>query len=106
MFSYDDSTEETKPADYTGLKILAIVLPVFLVFIFLGDADMSLTVTIVLGLIIFAIKLRWNLRRHVWFGQLSFLYWRSTSHCFSSFTGPIRMFPRLLTVCRSESQIS
>lgn len=67
MFSYDDSTEETKPADYTGLKILAIVLPVFLVFIFLGDADMSLTVTIVLGLIIFAIKLRWNLRRHVWF---------------------------------------
>jgi len=68
MFGYDDdSAEETKPADYTGLKILAIVLPVFLVFIFLGNADMGLTVTIVLGLIIFAIKLRWNLRKHVWF---------------------------------------
>lgn len=77
MFSYDDSTEETKPADYTGLKILAIVLPVFLVFIFLGDADMGLTVTIVLGLIIFAIKLRWNLRRHVWFWATPIVFRRS-----------------------------
>lgn len=53
--------------DYTGLKILGIVLPVFLLFIFLGNADMGLTVSIALGLLIFAIKLRWNLRKHVWF---------------------------------------
>jgi hypothetical protein len=53
--------------DYTGLKIVAILAPVFFLFVFLGNADMGLTACIVLGMIILAIKLRWNLRKHVWF---------------------------------------
>jgi hypothetical protein len=59
--------EEKEPTDYTGLIFAAILAPVFLLFIYLGKADMGLTVFIVLGMIMFAIKLRWNLRKHVWF---------------------------------------
>lgn len=66
MFDYD-SPKEKEPTDYTGLKIGAMLVPVFLLFIFLGNADMGLTVCIVLGMIMLAIKLRWNLRKHVWF---------------------------------------
>lgn len=39
----------------------------FLVFVFLGNAEMGLTVCIVLGVTMVAIKIRWNLRKHVWF---------------------------------------
>ena len=66
MFDYD-TPKEKEPTDYTGLKIVALLAPVFLVFIFLGNADMGLTVCIVLGMIMLAIKIRWNLRKHVWF---------------------------------------
>jgi hypothetical protein len=59
--------EEKEPTDYTGLKIGAILAPVILLFAYLGNADMGLTVFIVLGAIIFAIKLRWKLRKHIWF---------------------------------------
>jgi hypothetical protein len=34
--------------DYTGLKIGAVLLPVLLLFIYLGKADMGLTAYIVL----------------------------------------------------------
>jgi hypothetical protein len=63
----NDSPKAKERTDYTGLKIGAILLPVFFLFVFLGNADMGLTVVIVLGMIIIAIKLRWNLRNHVWF---------------------------------------
>ena len=66
MFDHDPPKEK-EPTDYTGLKIAAILIPVFLVFAFLGNADMGLTVCIVLGMIILAIKIRWNLRKHFWF---------------------------------------
>lgn len=56
-----------KPIDYTGVKIGATLLPVFALFVFWGNADMGLTVCIVLAMTMFAIKVRWNLRRHVWF---------------------------------------
>src|SRR5487761_577288 len=62
-----DSPKEKKPTDYTGLIIGAILIPVFLLFAFLGKKDMGLTVCIVLAVTIIAIKLRWNLRKHVWF---------------------------------------
>ncbi len=65
MFDYDPPKEK-KPTDYTGLKIAALLAPVFLLFIYLGKADMGLTVMIVLGMIIFAVKIRWDLRKHVW----------------------------------------
>ena len=53
--------------DYTGLKIGAILLPMLLLFIYFGKADMGLTLFIVLGVSIVAIKIRWNLRKHLWF---------------------------------------
>jgi hypothetical protein len=62
-----DPSKDKEPTDYTGLKIGAVLIPVFLLFAFLGKADMGLTVCIVSGMIILAIKLRWNLRKHVWF---------------------------------------
>ena len=43
------------------------MLPILLLFIYLGKADMGLTVFIVLGVSIVAIKIRWNLRKHLWF---------------------------------------
>jgi hypothetical protein len=41
--------------------------PVLLLFILLGEADIGLTVFIILGVTIFAIKLHWDLRKHIWF---------------------------------------
>ena len=61
MFDYDPPKKK-EPTDYTGLKILAILAPVFLLFIYLGKADLGLTATIVLGMIILVITIRWNLR--------------------------------------------
>ena len=66
MLDYDPPKAK-KPTDYTGLKIGAILAPVLLLFIYLGKADMGLAVFIVLGVMMVAIKIRWNLRKHVWF---------------------------------------
>ncbi|HYL14872.1 MAG TPA: hypothetical protein VEV41_17650 [Terriglobales bacterium] len=62
-----DPREAKELTKYTGLKIGAILLPMLLLFIYLGKADMGLAVFIVLGVIAVAIKIRWNLRKHVWF---------------------------------------
>jgi hypothetical protein len=66
MSEYDPPKAKER-VDYTGLKIGAILAPVELVFIYLGKADMGLTVFIVLAAITLAIKLRWNSRKHGWF---------------------------------------
>jgi hypothetical protein len=66
MFDYDPPKQK-EPVDYTGLKIGAALLPVFFLITFLSNADMALAAVIVLGMIIFAIKLRWYLRKHLWF---------------------------------------
>jgi hypothetical protein len=62
-----DPPRAKEPTDYTGLKIGAILAPLFLIFIYFGKADMGLTVFIVLGVTMVAIKIRWNLRKHAWF---------------------------------------
>jgi hypothetical protein len=67
MFDYDEPPKEEKPTDYTGLIIVAMLAPVFLLFVFLDKADMGLTACIVLGITMIAIKLRWKLRKHIWF---------------------------------------
>jgi hypothetical protein len=66
MFDYDPPKEK-EPADWTGLKIVALLSPVFFLITYLANADMGLAACIVLGMIAVAIKIRWNLRRHVWF---------------------------------------
>ena len=58
---------ERESTDYTGPIIVAMLVPVFLLFIYLGKADMGLAVCIVLGMAIIAIRLRWKLRKHIWF---------------------------------------
>jgi len=65
-FDYDPP-EENATVDYTGLKIGGLLAPVFFLFVYLGNADMGLAASIVLGMIMFAIKIRWDLRKHVWF---------------------------------------
>ena len=66
MFDYE-SPKEKEPVDYTGLKIGLMLLPVFFLITFLYNADAALAACIVLCVIIFAIKLRWHLRKHAWF---------------------------------------
>jgi hypothetical protein len=66
MFDYE-SPKPKEPVDYTGLKIGALVAPVFFLITFLYNADAGLAACIVVGVILFAIKLRWHLRKHVWF---------------------------------------
>jgi hypothetical protein len=53
--------------DYTGLKIGAILLPMLLLFAYFGKEDVGLAAVIVLGVMAVAIKIRWNLRKHIWF---------------------------------------
>ena len=66
MFDYDRAKEK-QPVDYTGLKIVGILAPVFFLITFLNNADMALAVCIALGMVMLAIKIRWYLRNHVWF---------------------------------------
>ena len=66
ILDYDRSAEKD-PTDYTGLIIGVSLLPVLAIFLYFAKVDLGLTVVIVLGAIVFAIKIRWNLRKHVWF---------------------------------------
>ena len=66
MFDYDPPKEK-EPVDYTGLKVVGLVAPVFFLITFLSNADVGLATCIVLGMVMLAIKLRWQLRKRVWF---------------------------------------
>jgi hypothetical protein len=66
MFDYEKPPPE-EPTDYTGPKIVAILAPVFVLFVYLGKPEMGFTVIIVLGMTMLAIYLRWKLRKHAWF---------------------------------------
>lgn len=66
MFDYE-SPKEKEPVDYTGLKIGLVLLPVFFLITFLYNADAGLAACIVLGMITLAVKIRWRLRKHIWF---------------------------------------
>ena len=56
-----------KRTDYTGLIILALVAPVYVLFIYLGKEELGRSVAIVLGMTMIAIRVRWDLRRRLWF---------------------------------------
>ena len=45
----------------------AILLPMVLLFACFGKEDVGLAVVLVLAAMFVAIKIRWNLRKHVWF---------------------------------------
>jgi hypothetical protein len=68
MFDYEQPPPERKEVtDYTGLITLALVAPLFFLFVYLGKAELGFTVCLVLGVNIIAVRLRWRLRKHVWF---------------------------------------
>jgi hypothetical protein len=56
-----------KPTDYTGVIIAGILVPVYLVFYFLGREELGRSVFIVLGMTMLAIRVRWDLRKRIWF---------------------------------------
>ena len=62
-----DPREAKELTQHTGLKIGVILLPMLLLFAYFGKEDMGLAVAIVLAAIMVAIKIRWNLRKHIWF---------------------------------------
>jgi hypothetical protein len=73
MFDYDQPKDK-EPVDYTGPKIVGILAPIFFLITFLANADVGLAACIVLGAIILAVKIRWNLSKHVWFwGTIIFI---------------------------------
>ncbi len=59
MFDYESPNPKEAP-DYTGLKVVAILAPVFFLITFLSNADEGLAACIVLGMIMVAIKIRWG----------------------------------------------
>jgi hypothetical protein len=63
----DEASKEKSSADWSGTIIGVMLLPVFFVFAYMGKAEMGFNLIIVLGLTIFAVKLRWKLRRYGWF---------------------------------------
>jgi len=60
---------EKKTTDYTGLIIAAILIPVLLLFMYFGNEDLGITVVIVLAAVMVAIRIRWDLRRQLWFWE-------------------------------------
>ena len=66
MFDYE-APKEKSPTDWSGPIIVALLAPLFFFFVYLGKAEMGFTACLVLGMSMLAAKLRWKLRRHVWF---------------------------------------
>jgi hypothetical protein len=60
---------EKKPTDYTGVIIAAILVPVLLLFMYFGNEDLGMTVFIALAAVMVAIRVRWDLRRQLWFWE-------------------------------------
>jgi len=66
MFDYE-TPKEQKPTDWSGTMIGAMLLPVLFFFIYIGKAELGFTACIVLAMFLIAVRLRWKLRKHVWF---------------------------------------
>lgn len=61
-----EETEKNR-RDYTGVIIAAILIPVVLLFIGIGKQDMGRSVAICLGVLMLAVRIRWDLRKRFWF---------------------------------------
>jgi hypothetical protein len=62
-----ESPKEKSSTDWSGTIIGVMLLPVFFVFVLLGKAEMGFNLVLVLGLVMIAVKLRWQLRKYLWF---------------------------------------
>jgi hypothetical protein len=59
--------ERQKSTDWTGVIIGAALLPLLFYFRHIGKTDLGLNLCICLGMNLIVIRLRWNLRKHIWF---------------------------------------
>jgi len=59
--------EQPRRADWSGLIAAALASPVLFIFVYFGKLDTGFTAALALAVVIFAIRLRWNLRVHAWF---------------------------------------
>jgi hypothetical protein len=59
--------QDKKTTDYTGVIIGAILLPVVLLSIHLKQESLGRSVCICLAALMVAIRVRWDLRHHIWF---------------------------------------
>ena len=66
MFDYE-APKAKSPTDWTGPIIVAMLAPLFFLFVYLGKAEMGFTACLVLGMFMVAVRLRWKLRRYAWF---------------------------------------
>ena len=57
---------DPKPIDYSGLIILALSYPGYLILDFLGRRQMGYTAWMILIAIMVAVRGRWELRKHIW----------------------------------------
>jgi hypothetical protein len=63
----EQEPEEQKKTDYSGLIIAAALLPVVIFFGHIGEFDRGLNIAICLGVNLIAVRIRWNLRKNLWF---------------------------------------
>lgn len=63
----DEAPKEKSSTDWTGPIIVAMLAPLFFLFVYLGKAEMGFTACLVLGMFMVAVRLRWKLRRYAWF---------------------------------------
>ncbi len=61
------SERRKRHTDYTGLLAAAIVLPLYFGFVYVGRPDTGKYICIGIALHLIAIRINWDLRRHVWF---------------------------------------
>jgi hypothetical protein len=62
-----ETPDQQQGTDYSGVVIGVVLLPVFLIFRHFGRVDLALSACIILGMIMLAIRMRWDLRSRVWF---------------------------------------
>lgn len=67
MNAPDEEKSDEKEPDYTGLIIIAAMLPLVLYFRHIGKFDLGLNIGMCLGVNMVAIRFRWNLKGYVWF---------------------------------------
>jgi hypothetical protein len=59
--------DQKRKVDYTGLIIAAILAPILILFIELGKGELGRAACVDLGSILFAMKIRWDLRMRFWY---------------------------------------
>lgn len=59
--------DEKASVNFTGVTVAAILLPVALIVYHYSNADKAISTFLFLGVVAFAAKIRWRLRKHVWF---------------------------------------